>query len=64
MITIEELENYLSQSEGIRIEFKEASSNFPHSAYETLVSFSNKEGGVIILGVGENFSGVYKINLK
>lgn len=53
MITIEELENYLLQGEGIRIEFKEAFSNFPHSAYETLVSFSNKEGGVIILGVDD-----------
>lgn len=54
MITAEELENYLGKGEGIRIEFKEASNNFPQSAYETLVSFSNKEGGVIILGVDDD----------
>lgn len=54
MITNEEPENYLSQGEGLRIEFKEASSNFPHSSYETLVSFSNKEGGIIVLGINDD----------
>lgn len=66
MITIEELENYLFQGEGVRIEFKKASSSFPASAYETLVSFSNKEGGVILLGVDDdrNVSGVEPLYIQ
>ncbi|MFH1857027.1 MAG: RNA-binding domain-containing protein, partial [Candidatus Omnitrophota bacterium] len=47
----EELESLLSQGEGIRVEFKEANIDVPLSLYETVVSFLNKDGGVILLGV-------------
>lgn len=48
------LQHIIQQGEGIRIEFKEASSSVPASFYETVVSFSNTDGGTILLGVDDH----------
>lgn len=53
-MTLEEFENCLKAGEGIRIEFKRASTSCPSDLYETVVSFSNKEGGTILLGVSDD----------
>lgn len=50
-MTQQELNKILTQGEGIHIEFKEAQSGVPDSFYDTVVSFLNREGGVILLGV-------------
>jgi ATP-dependent DNA helicase RecG len=50
----QELHKILSQGENIRIEFKEAQNGIPDSFYDTVVSFLNREGGVILLGVADN----------
>ncbi|HBM14776.1 MAG TPA: AAA family ATPase [Lentisphaeria bacterium] len=47
----QEIENLIKQGEGLRIEFKEARDTVPASFYETVVSFSNTDGGTILLGV-------------
>jgi len=46
----EELQHILNKGEGISIEYKMAQGGVPASLYETVVSFSNTDGGVIILG--------------
>ena len=50
----QELNKILSQGENIRIEFKEAQNGIPDSFYDSVVSFLNREGGVILLGVDDN----------
>lgn len=49
-----ELQNIISKGEGLQTEFKEAQAGVPESFYETAVSFSNTDGGTIILGVEDN----------
>lgn len=49
-----QLTQLINQGEGIRIEFKEAMDSVPSSFYETVVSFSNTDGGTILLGVDDN----------
>jgi len=49
-----ELNKILNQGEGVRIEFKEAQNGIPASFYDTICSFLNREGGIIILGVQDN----------
>lgn len=53
-MTQQELNKILNQGEGIRIEFKEAQQGVPDSFYDTVVSFLNREGGVILLGVTDS----------
>lgn len=48
------VQQIINQGEGLRIEYKEASDSVPGSFYETVVSFSNTDGGVILLGVADN----------
>lgn len=48
-----DLLSLLQQGEGKHIEFKDARDSVPSSLYETVVSFSNTEGGVILLGVDD-----------
>ena len=47
---LDELQYILRQGEGTTIEFKESVDKVPKSLYETIVSFSNTDGGTIVLG--------------
>ena len=49
-----QLEHIIQQGEGLRVEFKEATDSVPASFYETVVSFSNTDGGTLLLGVDDN----------
>jgi ATP-dependent DNA helicase RecG len=51
---VEDIDKIIKQGEGLKIEFKEATDNVPKSFYETVVSFSNTDGGTIILGVDDH----------
>ncbi len=54
-MTNQEIENILSKGEGTRIEFKKSEDGrVPRSIYETVCSFLNKEGGIILCGVDDN----------
>lgn len=44
----------IKRGEGLKIEFKESVEQLPKSFYETVVSFSNTDGGIIILGVDDD----------
>lgn len=44
----QELNRILQQGEGVRIEFKEAQHAVPSSLYDTVSSFLNREGGMIL----------------
>ncbi len=50
----EELQSILNKGEGTTIEYKIAQGGVPASLYETVVSFSNTDGGVIILGANND----------
>jgi ATP-dependent DNA helicase RecG len=47
----QELINLLQSGENTTIEYKEAKNRMPSSLFETVVSFLNKGGGTILLGV-------------
>jgi len=47
----DEIDKMLRKGEGNSLEFKEASRGIPGSFFESVVSFSNREGGIILLGV-------------
>ncbi|HCV16202.1 MAG TPA: hypothetical protein DF637_07705 [Rikenellaceae bacterium] len=49
-----ELQSIIKQGEGLRIEFKRATNSIPGSLFETVVSFSNTDGGTILLGIEDN----------
>lgn len=53
-MTVEDIGKILSQGEGVSIEFKKAETKVPSSLYETVVSFANTTGGVILLGVDDD----------
>lgn len=61
---IEYLKKYKTETN--KLESKTASDGFPKKCYDTISSFSNKYGGIIIFGINEsnNFSidGVYNLN--
>lgn len=42
------------QKEGMQIEFKTGTAGFPQSIYETVVSFLNRHGGHLFIGVKDN----------
>jgi len=44
------INNILDSGEGKRTEFKESEKDIPTNIYDTIVSFANTEGGIIILG--------------
>lgn len=50
---VNDLQYLINQGEGLRIEFKDARDSVPASFYETVVSFSNTDGGTILLGVDD-----------
>lgn len=51
---VQQIVKILSLPEGTRVEFKEAGNAVPKSLYETVVSFSNTDGGTIILGAEDS----------
>ena len=54
-MTNQEIENILAKGEGTRIEFKRCEDGkVPKAIYDTICSFLNKEGGVILAGVEDN----------
>jgi len=54
MISEQEIKQLIDRGEGTRIEFKEAQNGVPDSFYDTVVSFLNKEGGIIVLGLTDD----------
>ncbi|MCC5907047.1 MAG: putative DNA binding domain-containing protein [Balneolaceae bacterium] len=56
----EQLEQMVKAGESNHIEYKECGNRVPDSFYETVVSFSNTDGGTILLGVDDdkNIKGV------
>ncbi|MFO7862853.1 MAG: ATP-binding protein, partial [Salinivirgaceae bacterium] len=50
----ETIRNIISKGEGLQVEFKKALSAIPSDAYETIVSFSNTQGGTLLLGVNDD----------
>lgn len=54
MLTEQEIKQLIRKGEGLRIEFKEAQNGVPDSFYDTIVSFLNKEGGIILLGLTDD----------
>jgi len=48
------LRQLISQGEGKHIEFKSAKRSVPSDLYETVVSFSNTEGGTLLLGIEDD----------
>lgn len=55
-MNLDDVKKILSQPEGLKIEYKEAKNKVPSSLWETVVSFSNTDGGTIILGAEDNGS--------
>ncbi len=51
---LEVIKQIIKRGEGLHTEFKKASNSVPSDAYETIVSFSNTEGGTLILGIEDN----------
>lgn len=54
MLSQSEIRQLIDKGEGINIEFKEAQNGIPDSFYDTVVSFLNKEGGIILLGLTDD----------
>lgn len=54
MLTESEIKRLIDKGEGTRIEFKEAQKGVPDSFYDTVASFLNKEGGIILLGLTDD----------
>ncbi len=54
MLTTDEIKRLLQNGEDTHIEFKKAQSGIPDSLYDSISSFLNKEGGIILLGVTDN----------
>lgn len=50
----EQLLNIINKGEGLNVEFKLAANAVPNDMYETVVSFSNTDGGTILLGVDDD----------
>jgi len=53
-MTIEELNKILLNGEDVRTEYKHAGKKVPNDFYDTICSFLNKEGGIIILGADDD----------
>lgn len=53
------IDNLLSKNESEDLEFKQASSGFPGSFWDTYSAFANTEGGTIIFGVEEKKNCLY-----
>jgi len=54
MLSEEEIRLLIQSGEGLHIEFKEAQNGVPGTLYDTVSSFLNKEGGIILLGITDD----------
>lgn len=54
MMTIEDVKVLIKKGEGLLIEFKEAKDAVPANFYDSVTSFSNTDGGTILLGVDDD----------
>ena len=54
MVLPSELLALIEQGEGITVEFKKSKTNITNDVYETVCSFSNRDGGHIFLGVSDD----------
>ncbi len=50
----QQIKQIISLGEGKQIEFKSAKQSVPSDLYETIVSFSNTEGGTLLLGIEDD----------
>lgn len=53
-MTVERLLEFVGSSEKTRLEFKSCTNKLSGSVYETVCSFSNRSGGIILLGVSDD----------
>lgn len=53
-MTTDDLKIFLTRGEDIKTEYKQAYESVPSSFYETVASFSNTDGGAILLGVNDD----------
>jgi len=53
-MTPEDIDILIKQGEGLKIEFKKSQHSVDTSFYESVVSFSNTDGGTILLGVEDD----------
>jgi ATP-dependent DNA helicase RecG len=53
-MTTSDIDKIIQQGEGTSIEFKKAHDKVPASLYESVISFANTNGGVILLGVDDD----------
>lgn len=53
-MTEKEIQNILNQGEGVTVEFKSAGKELPKNLFETVCAFLNRNGGTILLGIGDN----------
>ena len=53
-MNLDELTYILQKGEGTTIEYKEALKGVPKALYETVISFSNTDGGTVVLGADDN----------
>lgn len=53
-MTEEQLDQILKKGEGLLSEFKEAQGGVPRTMYESVVAFSNLDGGTVVLGVDDD----------
>ena len=53
-MTETELLNLINGGENIQVEFKKSTSEITKDVYDTVCSFSNRDGGTIILGVKDD----------
>lgn len=54
MILPENLMNLIRQGEGLTVEFKKSTTDITKDVYDTVCSFSNRDGGHIFFGVKDN----------
>lgn len=53
-MTEAELLKLIEDGENIRVEFKKSTTEITKDVYDTVCSFSNRDGGIILLGVKDN----------
>ncbi|MDY0078371.1 MAG: ATP-binding protein [Bacteroidales bacterium] len=54
MISPEDIQRLIQRGVGLQIEFKKAKDGVPSNFYDTVTSFSNTDGGTILLGVDDD----------